>query len=196
MKTSYRIAIIIILILSLIGVFVFLIMPLVKSNTELTLKIAENNKNKIEFERNIKAYSEIKSRYYILNARLDKYNTQLPFSVNIPVLTEQINEIEKYSGIKISSINFQDLASPAGTILQSPIGSINVKLSLTGSYYQILTFLNTLEIMPRLVKIGSVSLDSSQAGANITGENNLNQILLSVSISFNVYYDKSVYKTN
>ena len=196
MKTSYRIAIIIILILSLIGVFVFLIMPLVKSNTELTLKIAENNKNKIEFERNIKAYSEIKSRYYILNARLDKYNTQLPFSVNIPVLTEQINEIEKYSGIKISSINFQDMASPAGTILQSPIGSINVKLSLTGSYYQILTFLNTLEIMPRLVKIGSVSLDSSQAGANITGENNLNQILLSVSISFNVYYDKSVYKTN
>ena len=196
MKTSYRIAIIIILILSLIGVFVLLIMPLAKSNTELTLKIAENNKNKIEFERNIKAYTEIKSRYYILNARLDKYNTQLPFSVNIPVLTEQIYEIEKYSGIKISAINFQDMASPAGTIMQSPIGSINVKLSLTGSYYQILTFLNTLEILPRFVKIGSISINSNQAGTGNTGENNLNQIMLATSVSFSVYYDKTEYKTN
>ncbi len=196
MKTSYRIAIIIILILSIIGVFVLLIMPLAKGNTDLTLKIAENNKNKIEFERNIKAYTEIKSRYYILNARLDKYNTQLPFSVNIPVLTEQIYEIEKYSGIKISSINFQDIASPIGTVLQSPIGSINIKLIMTGSYYQTLIFLNTLEIMPRLVKIGSISINSNLAEGNDTGENNLNQIMLATSVSFSVYYDKTEYKTN
>src|SRR5665647_2300453 len=127
MKTGYKITIIIILILALIGVLLFLIMPLAKSNAELVLKIVENTKNKNDFENNIKSLLEIKSRYFILNARLDKYNTQLPLSGNIPILTDQIYEIEKYSGIKISTINFKDLPSVASTKIQDPIGNIVVE---------------------------------------------------------------------
>ena len=196
MKTGYRIAIIVFLILSLIGVFVFLIMPLAKSNTELALKIAENTKSKNDFENNIKSYLEIKSRYYILNARLDKYNTQLPLSGNIPILTDQIYEIEKYSGIKISTINFKDLPSVASTKIQDPIGNIVVELNITGSYYQMLTFLNTLEIMPRFVKIESISINTSQESSNSALNNTLNKILLSAAISFSTYYDKTDYKNN
>lgn len=196
MKTGYRIATIVFLILSLIGVFVFLIMPLAKSNTELALKIAENTKNKNDFENNIKSYLEIKSRYYILNARLDKYNTQLPLSGNIPILTDQIYEIEKYSGIKISTVNFKDLPSAAGAKIKNPIGNIVVELNITGSYYQILTFLNTLEIMPRFVKIEKILLNANQATSDNTGSNSANQILLSAVISFNTYYDKTDYKNN
>ncbi|MHB1376823.1 MAG: type 4a pilus biogenesis protein PilO [Candidatus Humimicrobiaceae bacterium] len=196
MKTGYRIATIVFLILSLIGVFVFLIMPLAKSNTELALKIAENTKNKNDFENNIKSYLEIKSRYYILNARLDKYNTQLPLSGNIPILTDQIYEIEKYSGIKISTINFKDLPSASDAKIKNPIGNIVVELNLTGSYYQILTFLNTLEIMPRFVKIEKILLNANQATSDNTGSNSANQILLSAAISFSTYYDKTDYKNN
>jgi Tfp pilus assembly protein PilO len=194
MKIGYRIAIIVFLIISLIGIFVFLIMPLAKSNTELALKIAENTKNKNEFEKNIKTYLEIKSRYFILNARLDKYNTQLPLSGNIPVLTDQIYEIEKYSGIKISTINFKELSSAGSTKILDPIGSIIVDLKITGSYYQVLTFLNTLEIMPRFVKIESIALDIDQASSNNPGINTLNKIILSANISFKIYYDKTDYK--
>lgn len=196
MKTAYKIAIIIVLIISLIGVFVFLVMPLAKSNTVLSLKIAENTKNKNDLEDSIKSYLEIKSRYYILNARLDKYNTQLPLSGNIPVLTDQIYEIEKYSGIKISTINFKDLPPAADIKIKNPIGTIAVELNITGSYYQILTFLNTLEIMPRFVKVEKVLLNTNQANSGGAETDSLNQIILSAAISFNIYYDKTDYKNN
>jgi Tfp pilus assembly protein PilO len=196
MKTGYKIAIIIILILSLIGVLLFLIMPLAKSNAELAIKIAENTKNKNDFENNIKSLLEIKSRYFILNAKLDKYNTQFPLSGNIPILTDQIYEVEKYSGIKISTINYKDQPPVADAKTQNPIGSITVDLSITGSYYQMLTFLNTLEIMPRFVKIEKISIDSNQTVVDSSGENTLNQIILSAAISFNTYYDKTDYGKN
>jgi len=196
MKNSYKIAIIIILILSLIGVLLFLIMPLTKSNADLRLKIEENINTRNDFVNNIKSLLEIKSRYFILNAKLDKYNTQLPLSGNIPLLTDQIYEIEKYSGIKISAINFRDLPSviEADTQKQNPIGIIAVDLNITGSYYQILTFLNTLEIMPRFLKIEKIALNANQASSEGTGDNILNQIILSATISFNTYYDKTDYE--
>jgi Tfp pilus assembly protein PilO len=194
MKMGYRIAIIVFLILSLVGVSVFLVIPLAKSNTELAIKIAENTKNKNDLENNIKTYLEVKSRYFILNARLDKFNTQVPLSGNIPILTDQIYEIEKYSGIKISTINFEDLPSVASTKIQDPIGSIIVDLQITGTYYQILTFLNTLEIMPRFAKIESIKMNVNQAGSDNAEINTLNQIILSANISFKTYYDKTDYK--
>jgi len=196
MKKGYKIAIIIILFLSLIGVLVFLIMPLAKNNTELVLKIAQNTKNKKDFEDNIKSLLEIKSRYYILNAKLDKYNTQLPPSGNIPVLTNQIYEIEKYSGIKISTINFLDIPDTAEANIPNPVGSIMVNLNLTGTYYQLLTFLNTLEIMPRFVKIESITILANEAVASTAENTPLNQIILSAAVSFNTYYDKTDYKNN
>jgi Tfp pilus assembly protein PilO len=195
MKTGYRIAIIIILIISLAGVFIFLIMPSVKNNTVLALKIAENTTNKNDFENNIKSYLDIKSRYYILNARLDKYNTQLPLSGNIPILTDQIYEIEKYSGIKISTINFKEIVAPdAVTKIENPVGNIIVELNITGSYYQTLTFLNTLEIMPRFVKIENVTINAKQESSESILNNNSNKIILSSYISFSAYYDKTDYK--
>ncbi len=198
MKNSYKIAIIIILILSISGVFFFLIMPLANSNTELSAKIIENTNNKTNLENNIKTLLEIKSRYFILNAKLDKYNTQLPLSGNIPILTDQIYEIEKYSGVKISTINFKDLPPVAVTDIrgQDPIGSIIVDLDMTGSYYQILTFLNTLEIMPRFLKIESITINADQTSTDTTIDNTLNQVILSAAISFNTYYDKTDYEKN
>lgn len=196
MKNSYKLAIIIFLILLLAGVLLFLIMPLTKSNADLSLKIAENIKTRNEFVNNIKSLLEIKSRYFILKAKYDKYNTQLPLSGNIPILTDQIYEIEKYSGIKISAINFIELPSAieADAQKQNPIGIIAVDLNITGSYYQTLTFLNTLEIMPRFLKIEKIVLNADQTSTEGTAGNILNQIILSATISFNTYYDKTNYE--
>lgn len=197
MKNSYKIALLIILIISLLGVTFFMIMPMARSNADLELKIAENIKTKNDFENSIRSLLEIKSRYFILNAKLDKYNTELPLSGNIPVLTDQIYEIEKYSGIKISTINFRDLppAIDPNAKKQNPIGQIIVDLNITGSYYQMLTFLNTLEIMPRFLKIEKITINANTIGEN-AGETALNQIILSAAISFNTYYDKTDYEKN
>ena len=114
--------------------------------------------------------------------------------IELPVTEDK--EIEKYSGIKISTINFKDLPSAAGVITQNPIGNIVVDLNVTGTFYQMLTFLNTLEIMPRFAKIESISINANQASSDNAGGNTLNQIVLSATISFSTYYDKTDYKNN
>jgi Tfp pilus assembly protein PilO len=198
MKKFYKLVAIIILILSLSGVLFFLVRPLSKNNAELKLKIAESIKSKTDFEDNIKSLLEIKSRYFILSAMLDKYNTQLPLSGNIPILTDQIYEIEKYSGIKISTINFKEIPVTAtvGTKKQNPIGNISIDLNATGSYYQMLTFLNTLEILPRFIRIEKVSFTANQASYNNSGNSSLDKIIISAAVSFTTYYDKTDYKNN
>jgi len=197
MKIGYKITIIVILILIIICASVFSILPLVKNNNALVLKIAENSKNKIDFENNIKALLEIKSRYYILNAQIEKYNTQIPLNGNIPNLTDQIYEIETYSGAKIGTINFKDVNLKEKNNEKDLVGNILVNLNITGSYYQILTFINTLEIMPRFVKIENFSIGLYQGtGSTIIDSGESNQIILNCLITFRAFYDKTDYQSD
>ncbi len=194
MKTGYKIAIIVILFLAIIGLLVFSILPLAKNNEILVLNIAESTKNKTDFESNIKSLLEVRSRYYVLNALLDKYNTQVPLNANIPNLTDQIYEIEKYSGIKIESVNYKDMNVQNENKEKSLISNIIVDLNITGSYYQILTFINTLEIMPRFIKIEKISTKIYQTqDTGSTSAGGLNQIMLTSLISFRTFYDKTDY---
>jgi len=196
MKTGYKITITIILILIIIGISFFSILPLVKNNAALVLKITENSRQKIDFENNIKSLLEIKSRYYILNAQLEKYNTQIPLNGNIPNLTDQIYEIEKYSGAKIGTISFKDDNLQDKNNEENSIGDILVNLNITGSYYQILTFINTLEIMPRFIRIENFSIELYQETESTiidSGEES-NQIILNFLITFRAFYDKTNYQ--
>ncbi len=195
MKTSYKVATIVILSLIIIGVSAFLILPIIKNNTMLVLKINENYKEKTDFENNIESLLEIKSRYYILNAQLEKYNIQVPLNGNIPNLTDQIYEIEKYSGVKIVTINFKDADQENKDNQKDMLGNIIVDLNIRGSYYQILTFINTAEIMPRFIRIENFSIQTYQDSENTpsnSGEEN--QIKLNCMITFRTFYDKTDYQ--
>jgi len=198
MKKVYKITAVITLFLIIIGLIVFLTIPFNKTNSELISKIYQSSIIKNDFEKNIKLLLEAKSNFYVYNALLDKYNTQIPLSSNIPNLTDQIYEIEKYSGVKVQSINYKDIniqsSSSTSNKEQEVIGNIIVDLNINGTYYQILTFINTLEIMPRFIKIENISTKVfNEAGGSSENASSTNQIVLTSLITFRTFYDKTNY---
>lgn len=198
MKKVYKISTIIILFLIIIGLLVFLTIPLYKTNSDLISRIYQNNKNKNDFENNIKSLLKAKSDFYVYNALFEKYNTQVPLSGNIPNLTNQIYEIEKYSGVKIQSINYKDIniqsTNNSNNKEQDVTGNIIVDLNIKGTYYQILTFINTLEIMPRFIKIENISTKVfNETSGSSENTSSTNQIVLTSLITFRTFYDKTNY---
>ena len=197
MKKFYKIAIIIVLVLIIAVLFVFLTLPIYNSNAKLISQIMQNSQLKITYENNIKSLLKSKSNFYMYNALFDKYNTQIPLNGNISILTDQIYELEKYSGVKIKAISFKDLDIKNKSNKpneEDVIGNVIIDLNANGTYYQILTFINALEIMPRFIKIEAISLKT----LNVTNEssteyNNLNLLPLDLSITFRAFYDKTDY---
>ncbi len=74
------------------------------------------------------------------------------------------------------------------------IGAINVSITVNGSYYQVLTFLNTIEIMPRLIKVENISINLATAFDDETSSEN--DLDLSALINFKTFYDKTDYSDN
>ncbi len=109
MKTIYRIAIIIIIILAIAAVMLLWFLPSYKDSRRISGEINDKSLEKAALEKEIKDLLDSRSDYFLLNALFDKYNTEIPLSDGITVLTDQIYEIGKYSGIKIQAVDFKEI---------------------------------------------------------------------------------------
>ncbi|MFO7929523.1 MAG: type 4a pilus biogenesis protein PilO, partial [Candidatus Humimicrobiaceae bacterium] len=92
-----------------------------------------------------------------LYAQYQKYLTELPSGSNVQALTNEFYNISQYADTEIQSINFEEVIEK-----DSNIGIIQTNLVIQGSYYDILVFVKTVEIMPRSMKI--IGIEISQAG--------------------------------
>lgn len=195
MKTIYRIAIIIIIILAIAAVMLLWFLPSYKDSRRISGEINDKSLEKAALEKEIKDLLDSRSDYFLLNALFDKYNTEIPLSDGITVLTDQIYEIGKYSGIKIQAVDFKEInESSTKKNEKNMIGAINVSITVNGSYYQVLTFLNTIEIMPRLIKVENISINLATAFDDETSSEN--DLDLSALINFKTFYDKTDYSDN
>lgn len=195
MKTIYKTALIIIIVLAITAVLLLWFLPASKESRRILKEIDEKSREKTTIEKEINDLLATRSDYFLLNALFEKYKTEVPLSDGITVLTDQIYEIGKYSGIKIQGVDFKEI-NETGTKNneKNKIGIINVSITVNGSYYQVLTFLNTIEIMPRLIKVENISLNLTRVfETESTDEDVLD---LSALINFKTFYDKTDYSDN
>ncbi|MDD3520782.1 MAG: type 4a pilus biogenesis protein PilO [Actinomycetota bacterium] len=195
MKIIYKAVIIVLIVIAITAVLLLWFLPSYNESQRILREINSNSQQKIVLEDEINDLLRSRSNYYFLNALFEKYNTEIPLSDSITVLTDQIYEIGKYSGILIESVDFKEIDESTGKKNEiNPIGTINVNVSVSGSYYQVLTFLNTIEIMPRLIKVENISLDSQ--GVYEIEDLNENILDISALINFKAFYDKTDYVNN
>ena len=195
MKIIYKVAAIIIIVIAIAAVLLLWFLPSYKESQRISREIDNKIKEKEALEKEINNLLDSRSKFFLLNALFEKYNTEIPLNDSITVLTDQLYEIGKYAGIKIQSVDFKEINETSDKKNEkNPIGIINVSVSVSGSYYQVLTFLNTIEIMPRLVKVENISLNISK----IFEDDNMNEdnLGLSALINFKTFYDKTDYSEN
>jgi len=195
MKIIYKVVLIVILIIAITAVLLLWFLPSYKENKRALSELSNKSQEKTALEKEITDLLNSRSNYILLNALFEKYNTEVPLSDSITVLTDQIYEIGKYSGIKIQSVDFKEInENSIKKNEKNIIGIINVSVTVNGSYYQVLTFLNTIEIMPRLIKVENISLNLS--GIFEDDSNKENELGLSALINFKTFYDKTDYTDN
>jgi type IV pilus assembly protein PilO len=90
----------------------------------------------------------------LLQQKLDEALSELPESADLDDLLAQLNEIGRKSGLEISSVEPAP-EEPAQIYVKIPI-----KMSLTGNYHEIATFLQSLANLRRIVNVNNIQLGS------------------------------------
>ena len=86
---------------------------------------------------------------------------ELPEKSNLSILTNEFYEIARYTIVEIENISFEKTKIDEEELRKTPVEEIKVDMVLRGSYYEILNFINTMEIMPRIIKVEDVVVQTT-----------------------------------
>lgn len=195
MNLIFKITTIIILLLLITAIMFLWFIPSFKFNRKVSGAIYEGRKEKVILEEEISRLTELQDNYFLFYALFEKYNTKIPLNDSTSALIDQLYEIGKYSGAKIQFIDFKEISeTDYEKNTGGQFGVLGVNIMITGSYYQIMTFLNTTEIMPRLVKIENISINlSDTTESENKKEDNPD---LTALINLRTFFDNSQYVRN
>jgi Tfp pilus assembly protein PilO len=94
-----------------------------------------------------------------LQAQLDQLNQAVPAAVGIDKVIDNVNAVALASGVTLSSLTPPLLAATAaGAASVSSAVSMTVTVAVSGTYFQLVDFINKLNSMPRLAVVDSFSL--------------------------------------
>ncbi len=175
-----KIIFIVLIIIITIALFAFIVMPNFSGSTEYAYRINQERADKSRLEADLCEFLAAKDKYHMLNAEYQNLCMQLPHDIDITVLTNEIYDIARYADVDIQYIDFAD-KTIAEDENEKNIGVIESNLILEGSYYQILGFINTVEIMPRVIRIEDMAIRA--------GEESYNRLI--AYISFESYFEKN-----
>ncbi len=160
MRNIYKI--IIIAVVFIISVFLLLLVirpALVRSGRHLA-SIAEEEERNSRLNSELDSYLEDRDEYYILNAEYQKLAMEFPEKDDTLILTNELYEIAGYTGIEINSISFSEVSIEEKELKNTPAKEISIDMIMEGSYYQTLNFINTIEIMPRIIIVEDINIQS------------------------------------
>ena len=169
MKNLYKI--IIITAVFIIAIFVILVFmrPSLIRNTELLDKISSEQGKNASINSEIKNYLTARENFYMVNAEYEKLSMELPIKNDLSILTNELYEVGKYTGIEIQSLTYEEIGGESQTET-NPVKQIKVVLVISGTYYQVLNYINTIERVPRIIKIEDILVQvSGQDYENLVG---------------------------
>ncbi|MBN2072779.1 MAG: type 4a pilus biogenesis protein PilO [Actinobacteria bacterium] len=156
MRNSYKIVLIIALIVLTALAILLIAKPVLQRCINSMVKIEEEKVRYEELNSEIDTYLDARDDYYLLNAEQQKLSMELPGKSDISIITNELYEVARYTDIEISSINFEEIKIDEKELKKEPVKEIEIEMVLKGSYYEILNYINTVEIIPRIIKIEDV----------------------------------------
>jgi len=162
MSNVQKIIFIVIIIIITIFLFIFMIRPALLSSLELAHKIEQEKGTKDSLGSRIDELVGVKNKYHTLNAEYQRLSMELPSSINISILNNEIYDIARYADVYMYSVDFKEVEIPEEEKKEGiDLSIIEIKLIAGGSYHQILNFLSTLEKIPRIIIIEDIVIQST-----------------------------------
>lgn len=186
MEINKPIAIIIVLIISLVLIFLFVI-PKYQESVALQEKVVqkqkEYNREVVYREKISEALKNVKDRQDVL----ERINSALPADVSFAPLVYFAQEKASENGLVVGSMTFSPLRIASANVSSSSpdveVKDIVFTLNLTGGYQGFKNFLRALENSARLFEINNLSfapLSSSESKAKSPGQTQIYNFRLDV----------------
>lgn len=162
MKNIYKILVIALIFVVSVFLLLLLVRPAFLRSSNHLIRITEEEERNSSLNSELDHYLEDRGTYYVLNAEYQKLAMELPDNDDTLILTNELYEIARYTEIGIMSLAFTESGINEDELMDVPLREINIELVLEGSYYQILNFINTIEIMPRIIKVENIIIQASE----------------------------------
>ncbi len=113
----------------------------------------------------------------------DNLSQILPTEDDVPGVVYQLQGLTNSSGLTMQSLSLQYLPmqAVASSSINRPIGTLQLSLSVNGTYQNFKSFLGSLETNIRLMDVSSIHI----SGGDMAGSNNLNYAMI-----INTYYQQ------
>lgn len=160
MSNKHRVVIIVIMSVIMLGIFLALIMPVLRQNSQIRFMIEEQKQANSSLTERINQLLGIKEKFTMLYAQYQKYSVELPSKSDIQVLTNEIYNIAQFAEVEIQSIRYNEVVLKD----QEQTPAIDINIAITGEYYNLLVFTQTLESMPRTITLESTELSLAGEG--------------------------------
>jgi len=161
MKNIYKIIVIVLVFIVSVFLLLLIVRPALFKSGDHLIRITEEEERNKSLNAEMDQYLEDRDQYYLLNAEYQKLAMELPDKDNTMLLTNELYEIARYTEIDIMNLAFTEKDIGKKELTKTPAKEISVNLVLEGSYYQILNFINTIEIMPRIMKVENIIIQTS-----------------------------------
>ncbi len=163
MKNIYKIIVIVLVFIVSVFLLLLIVRPALFKSGDHLIRITEEEERNKSLNAEMDQYLEDRDQYYLLNAEYQKLAMELPDKDNTMLLTNELYEIARYTEIDIMNLSFTEKDIGKKELTKTPAKEISVSLVLEGSYYQILNFINTIEIMPRIMKVENIIIQTSMS---------------------------------
>lgn len=181
MSNIVKIIIVVVVFIAIVFTAIFFLIPGINNATRRAAALEEQEESYNNLVREQKRLREFMEEVNILKARNEILSLKLPYKHDISILTNELYEIARISDIQINTIDHVEIqTSAAGEKDESPVNIFETDMVLQGSYYDLLNFIYTLEIMPRISIIENIIVQSD----------NEDHEILSVFLTFRSYYLK------
>lgn len=136
----------------------FAINPTVTTITELNKELADSTFVDQQLQTKIAALSSLQQQYNTMNNDLPFVMNAVPSSVNIPLLFGQLQAVADQSGITLAREQSFPVDVATTILTNSPYTSFAFDVDGTGSQEQVITFINNLDQLNRLITIDTIAI--------------------------------------
>ncbi|MEA2015621.1 MAG: type 4a pilus biogenesis protein PilO [Actinomycetota bacterium] len=160
MSTRIKIIIIVAIIIVIILLTVLVLIPNITGSIGNNTAIEAEKQNYQVLNNQLEESVAVKDEYYLLNAEYQKYLLKLPSESDISVITNELYDIADYSNVEINSIDYSE-ESVNLEKEKMKFNKIISDVTIVGSYYDVINFVNVIEKMPRIAKVSNVMMQST-----------------------------------
>lgn len=149
-----------------IGAIIFFavvaIKPTLETVAELTRKIGDQKKVLAQAEKKVAALATAQQQYESIQAYLPYLDEAVPTSYAVQQLTHDVESVASSLGLPISAFKISNLEFPPPSTPEDQIRELIFTISLNTFYPEAKMFIQSLEQLPRLVVLDSVSMTTSE----------------------------------